>query len=320
MAVAAQPDPITSFAGPRAGDVVRLLTSDAVKNWKPTMDLSKTHAQRWQNYTDTALQHAVEALESLVQRLRDKPFPATEPPEYITDTERIKEWWTGYNREKQREKAQAGAEAEALRLAAGQGAPAGQQPDAATAAAWAAYYAQFNPQQQQQQQAADPNAYAQYVAAYYQQQQQQAAAQGSYCGDTNDQLQALLATLGGGSAQPGAPYAAAGTTDTSLMLSLVQWAAGQQQQQQQQQQQAGADAAGSGQQHGQDAHRPGNGHAAHESPHDRHGRNKRDRDTPDTSVPNHLRGINRALIGTKACVFWASGKCAKGDKCTFRHD
>ncbi|KAL1837940.1 hypothetical protein VTJ49DRAFT_3235 [Mycothermus thermophilus] len=31
-------------------------------------------------------------------------------------------------------------------------------------------------------------------------------------------------------------------------------------------------------------------------------------------------GINRNLIGTKACMFWAKGKCAKGDKCTFRHD
>ncbi|KAI1270657.1 hypothetical protein F5Y18DRAFT_369108 [Xylariaceae sp. FL1019] len=32
------------------------------------------------------------------------------------------------------------------------------------------------------------------------------------------------------------------------------------------------------------------------------------------------KGINRALIGTKACTFWAQGKCAKGDNCTFRHD
>lgn len=38
------------------------------------------------------------------------------------------------------------------------------------------------------------------------------------------------------------------------------------------------------------------------------------------NVPEHLRGINRSLIGTKACAFWAKGQCAKGDKCTFRHD
>ncbi|KAH6641652.1 hypothetical protein F5144DRAFT_141704 [Chaetomium tenue] len=38
------------------------------------------------------------------------------------------------------------------------------------------------------------------------------------------------------------------------------------------------------------------------------------------NIPEHLRGINRNLIGTKACAFWAKGQCAKGDKCTFRHD
>ncbi|KAI0873734.1 hypothetical protein GGS24DRAFT_379991 [Hypoxylon argillaceum] len=32
------------------------------------------------------------------------------------------------------------------------------------------------------------------------------------------------------------------------------------------------------------------------------------------------KGINRALIGTKPCTFWAKGQCAKGDSCTFRHD
>ncbi|KAK3995147.1 hypothetical protein QBC44DRAFT_34107 [Cladorrhinum sp. PSN332] len=40
----------------------------------------------------------------------------------------------------------------------------------------------------------------------------------------------------------------------------------------------------------------------------------------DSDVPDHLRGINRSLIGTKQCAFWAKGTCAKGDKCTFRHD
>ncbi|KAK3326379.1 hypothetical protein B0H66DRAFT_471523 [Apodospora peruviana] len=49
----------------------------------------------------------------------------------------------------------------------------------------------------------------------------------------------------------------------------------------------------------------------------------RDRDADGSggdNVPEHLRGINRSLIGTKQCSFWARGQCAKGDKCTFRHD
>ncbi|KAK4191437.1 hypothetical protein QBC35DRAFT_13218 [Podospora australis] len=45
---------------------------------------------------------------------------------------------------------------------------------------------------------------------------------------------------------------------------------------------------------------------------DKNGGNKED-------VPDHLRGINQRLIGTKQCAFWAKGTCAKGDKCTFRH-
>jgi len=41
--------------------------------------------------------------------------------------------------------------------------------------------------------------------------------------------------------------------------------------------------------------------------------------SPD-DVPEHLRGINQRLVGTKPCSFYAQGRCAKGDKCTFRHD
>ncbi|KAI2618122.1 hypothetical protein GGR54DRAFT_185410 [Hypoxylon sp. NC1633] len=37
-------------------------------------------------------------------------------------------------------------------------------------------------------------------------------------------------------------------------------------------------------------------------------------------VNREHKGINRALIGTKPCTFWAKNQCNKGDKCTFRHD
>lgn len=36
-------------------------------------------------------------------------------------------------------------------------------------------------------------------------------------------------------------------------------------------------------------------------------------------VPDHLRGINTSLIGTKQCTFYLRGQCAKGQNCTFRH-
>ncbi|PHH64327.1 hypothetical protein CDD81_4684 [Ophiocordyceps australis] len=37
------------------------------------------------------------------------------------------------------------------------------------------------------------------------------------------------------------------------------------------------------------------------------------------TLPPH-KPVNKALIGTKPCTFWQQGKCARGDKCTFRHD
>ncbi|KAL1902900.1 hypothetical protein Sste5346_000811 [Sporothrix stenoceras] len=399
---------ITSFNGTRGGDVVRLLKSDAVKNWRPTLDLSTpTKAYRWQDYSDPAVQKAVLALESIFLQLQGKTFPATEPPAYITDPERIKEWWTGYNREKQRKQTLAEAAEAQTRLAAQQqhqqqqqpvqqpaavnpAAGAGQQQDAA--AAWAAYYAQFNQQQPQPAaQSTDANAYAQYMNAYYQQQaQQQPHTPQGGASDPNAQLQALLTTLGGGSAtQPtgadpqndaqmqallasmmgGAGAAggvqqppAAGSADANqaYLLSLAQWASGGGQGQQPGQPgqggnngpHAGADQNGGenndkhnskfqrgrgvrGSDGGRRGPRRNQFGNDNDSGNDNNGpadnynsnngknhngpgfNNKRDQ---DGNVPSHLRGINRALIGTKACVFWKSGKCAKGDKCTFRHD
>ncbi|OAA68089.1 c-x8-c-x5-c-x3-h type zinc finger protein [Niveomyces insectorum RCEF 264] len=360
-----------TFAGPRAEEVVRLLTSDAVKGHKTTPGFLQPQASPRQDYADPAVQKAYIALESVSQQLKSKPFPPTEPPGYITDPARIKEWWTGYNRDKQREQSQ--TESLARQPFATQPGPQQDQQTPDAAAAWAAYYAQFTPQQQQQQQqqgasSVDQNAYAQYLASYYQQQQQQAkpqaAPQATQAVDANAQLQMLLATLGrtaqpsqpaaaptvatsqnnaqlqallaaishngGSGTQPGAaPYAANPTSpadsNQAFMLSLAQWAASQQQTAEKPS--ATSAAAGSipaaDKPYQPESHRPGiSGGPNVRNRHDREWDRDRERDSEgqDPSVPSHLRGINRALIGTKACVFWASGKCAKGDKCTFRHD
>ncbi len=77
------------------------------------------------------MQKAADAIEELCAKLKNKPFPATEPPEWITDPARKQEWWDGYNKTQQQEKAQ--REAQARFAAQSQPAPAA----AGYAQAWA---------------------------------------------------------------------------------------------------------------------------------------------------------------------------------------
>ncbi|KAI0479716.1 hypothetical protein F4859DRAFT_446833 [Xylaria cf. heliscus] len=66
-------------------------------------------------------------------------------------------------------------------------------------------------------------------------------------------------------------------------------------------------------------------YGSHKQEHDSQGQYHRDggdrgnRKEFNRGAKDH-KGINRALIGTKPCSFWAKGQCAKGDNCTFRHD
>ncbi|KAK4657382.1 hypothetical protein QC762_212510 [Podospora pseudocomata] len=67
----------------------------------------------------------------------------------------------------------------------------------------------------------------------------------------------------------------------------------------------------------------GGGGGRRNKKHKKHGGGHHDRDRDNNNkddVPEHLRNINTRLIGTKQCAFYAKGTCAKGDKCTFRHD
>ena len=170
------------------------------------------------------------------------------------------------------------------------------------------------------------------------------------------QIQALMAVLTGGQpqTQPVAPAPAADPQSAEYLLSLMKWASGQGGattastvapiQAAAYPHDQGQAAARSHQQphntYGQSSY--GQSHQERDSYGGSENREReRDRDRHNnrstsgsnsangswnapskaqSDVPEHLRGINRSLIGTKQCTFYARGQCAKGDKCTFRHD
>jgi len=172
------------------------------------------------------------------------------------------------------------------------------------------------------------------------------------------QIQALMAVLTGGQpqTQPVAPAPAADPQSAEYLLSLMKWASGQGGTTSasavapipaaaylHEQGQAGARSHQQphntyGQSNYGQSHQERDGYGGSET---RERERDRDRDRHNmrstsgsssangswnapskaqADVPEHLRGINRSLIGTKQCTFYARGQCAKGDKCTFRHD
>ncbi len=365
-----QPLPASAPSTSSSDEVLRLLNSASIKAWKDPDPFDPAHpkTQRRHDYPDPNLQASADAVEEIAAKLSGKPFPPTEPPDYITDPARKQEWWQGFNRDKERQTQRAEqnrAQAEAQtggpfyqNSAPSQSASQTGQLDPMTAINAYMQFGQAQPQNQDAAAALQQSQVAQYYASYYQQQQQQqqqvtqphGAQQAAAAppGDPNAQLTALLAQFGG-QARPAQqqntaalvqPYpqndqvqallAAVGAANQSSPLYqaqpvadatgaadamqqaylLTQWAAAHQQAQQLQ-----------GQQQEEEAHGSASRTGGASSSHARGGkREAAARDAQDPTIPTHLRGINRALIGTKPCVFWASGKCAKGDKCTFRHD
>lgn len=336
--------------------VIALLTSGRVKNWTDPdpYDPANLKTHRRYDYTDPELQQAAALIEDVVAKLKGKSAPPTEPPDWMKhDSARVAEWWHGYNKDKQRAEQRAQQQqpmqtahatpATQLQVAP-QAAQATQGSADPNAAAWAAYYAQLQQYQvQAHPQVASQNPYEQY-SVYQQAAQaaQQPAAPAQAAGDSNAQLQAVLAALsappaqtpqqqpaqssedpqlqallaslaGGTTAQAPAQayqqqpqYAPPNPADPDYMAYIMSLASGQPQQAQPQQQATNSN----GQHRDDDRDRDSEeGHAS---------RREKGRGGKHTnSVP---RGINPNKIGTKPCTFWAKGMCNKGDSCTFRHD
>jgi hypothetical protein len=297
------------------------LTSEKTKTWRdPEPNPGELRAH---HYTDPDTQLAGTAIEALVRYLAPKPFPATSPPDWLLgDEERVREWWLGYNKEvaarqKKLEDERARAAAQANALLAGMGVQ-GQQSNSQD---WMTWYAQQQQQQQAPQvtQAQLPQAQQQasYMALLQQvagsQQTAQAAATAPQIQD--DQLKSILAAIN----QPGQQQTTGqapnfpNPNEDPVQQYLAQLAQGSQ-------------------------HQQGGAIPPPPPPPTERGRDRewdrgddedwdRDRDYRGDggrgkklrTLPPH-KPINKALIGTKPCTFWQQGKCARGDKCTFRHD
>ena len=309
--------------GAVAEQVLGWLRSEHAKRWQDPSPV-QVDSSRDHHYNDPAVEIVGRALESLAKGLETMPFPATAPPRWMmADEERASEWWQGHYREvaaKQKRAEEELARSQAERNAALQasGAVASGQGQAA-AQDWSAYYAQ--------QQAA----YAPYMALLQQANagqsqpaQSQPTAQGSQQLD-DSQLQSILAAMNQSQgqahqqqqAQPAAAANYLNPNDPSYqqLMMLTQMAQDYQSQN-----------SGENRDHGRDQDWDRDGHDRYgRDRHDDHGRDRdfrggkhrKDKKPGPTTIH---KPPNAALIGTKPCSFWQAGKCARGDKCTFRHD
>ncbi|KAI0133941.1 hypothetical protein BJ170DRAFT_574587, partial [Xylariales sp. AK1849] len=319
----------------RDAEVFRVLSSDVFKRWQDPnpVDVNNPKTQRRYDYDNPKVQADIDAFENVAAAFAGKPYPAHEPPEHLkSNPDHVKEWQTGHNKD-MAAKATKDAVDRAKKLAEGysrQSVPTEQllpQSSAAPAAhdehaaAWAAWFAQNQAHAQQAQQA-QQSTYGAYSQPS-QQQQPQPAAQ-----DSNTQIQALLAALGGQTSQqqaaapapqPSAQSAQDANTAAwfAYYASIGQGQAGYQQPQQQPYLQHDQDRGAHSSSFGGDVMLD-YGSSGLDS-RDNHQRDRKDKENYRDRRPDN-KGINRSLIGTKPCLFWAKGQCAKGDQCTFRHD
>ncbi|KAM0555123.1 hypothetical protein ACHAPJ_006474 [Fusarium lateritium] len=310
---------------------IALLKSNKAKNWRDPGPIP-TDVWRAFYYSDTPSRLCGGAIEGVAKSLAGLPFPASSPPEWIVhDQEKVREWQMGYNKElvarqKREDEDRARAEAEGNALqAAVPGAASGQAP--ANPQDWAAYYAQ-------------QQAYAPYMALLQQMTggQQQAQPQANAAPSQpqpqpqilDNQLQSILAAINQPSQAPAqasssnaAPYLNPNDPSYQQYMMLSQLSQGQQGPPPPPPPAAERDwdrerdhSRDRDQDRGWDRDRVHDRDDHHGNRGDRDGKHGRFK---KGTLPPH-KPANKALIGTKPCTFWQQGKCARGDKCTFRHD
>ncbi|OAQ83485.1 C-x8-C-x5-C-x3-H type zinc finger protein [Purpureocillium lilacinum] len=288
-----------SSASGAAGTVSKATNVHVPFAYGPTVELNVLEWLKWDKNrlwrdpdpvrTDPARAHqyapdvelAGRALEGVVELLGGKPYPAVAPPHWLMhDEERVREWWLGHNKEAAAR--QKRQEEERARAEAEANALR------ATAGSqdWSAYYAQQQ--------------YAPYMALLQQINggaQQPAATQPPVAPQLPDnQLQSILAAINSQPSQQAQHH-------DGRAYDFPSFAQGQHS--------SSSHASGD---HDRDWERQDHAGRAGEQHRDDDGRGKKKR-----TLPPH-KPANKALIGTKPCTFWQQGKCARGDKCTFRHD
>lgn len=301
-----------------ADQVLTWLRSDHARKWQDPspipVDSSRVH-----QYEDPDIEIAARAIESVAKKLESLEYPPTTPPEWLlTDKDRVNEWWQGRNKEmaarqKKAKEEEARAEAERNLVQAQSFVAAAADQGQANPQDWSAYYAQ-----QQQ-------TYAPYMAILQQmnvgqgqpaQSQSQPPSQpGQQLNDS--QMQSILSAMG--QAQQQAQPAQAGTNSSydpayQQYMMLAQMAQqGQQQSQSAEDRDQEWDRDGRQERYGRDRQ--------DELARERNFRIEKDNSKKKKPGPSTIhKPPNVALIGTKSCTFWQQGKCARGDKCTFRHD
>ncbi|KAI1455348.1 hypothetical protein F4805DRAFT_275848 [Annulohypoxylon moriforme] len=342
-----------------AGEVLSLLQSDKVKNYVDPDPYDPAHpkTQRRHDYADPKVQRDVDALEDVFAKFKGKPYPATQPPEHLhSDPDRVTEWWDGYNSQlmssaHQPKQPQVQPQQQYSQVSQYQQ-PQQHSPLPQEYAAILQQVQLLQANQAAIQPTAQPVAqsYAPPITQPVQSATEPAPNQATLA------VRGLLAALGVPAGTPipaptpapaatftPAPVAApAATPNIQDILAALNpsnnvaadpaphttnpYYQGWPQSQSQPQAQAnqayggygyGAQSYGGQSQYSQPQTMQAENASSRRDDNERGGRKEFHRG--GGGAKDH-KGINRALIGTKPCTFWAKGACSKGDKCTFRHD